>query len=39
MFKAKGLVIEKVGTSYLKQMTLSPQQKIPDHRLYLSIQL
>ena len=38
MFKAKRL-IEKVGISYLKQVSWSPQQTIPDHRLYLSIQL
>ena len=35
MFKAKTL-IEKVDTRYLKQVPLSPQQTIPDHRLYLS---
>ena len=29
----------KGGTSYLKQVPWSPQQIIPDHRLYLSIQL
>ena len=38
MFKGKSL-IEKVRTSYLKQVPLSPQQTIPDHRLYLPIQL
>ena len=38
MFKAKTL-IEKVDTRYLKEVPWSPQQTIPDHRLYLSIQL
>ena len=38
VFKAKRL-IEKGGSSYLNQVPWSPQQKIPDHRLYLSIQL
>ena len=38
VFKAKTL-IEKVGTRYLKQVPWSLQQTIPDHRLYLSIQL
>ena len=38
MFKAKRL-IEKVGTSYLKQVPWSPHQTIPDHSLYLSILL
>ena len=37
-FKAKRLV-EKGGSSYLNQVPWSPQQTIPDHRLYLSIQL
>ena len=37
MFKAKRL-IEKGGTVYLNQVPWSPQQTIPDHRLYLSIQ-
>ena len=36
MFKAKRL-IEKGGTDYLNQVPWSPQQTIPDHRLYLSI--
>ena len=38
MLGAKSL-IEKVGTSYLKKVPWSPQQVIPDHCLYLSIQL
>ena len=29
----------KGGSSYLNQVSWSPQQTIPDHRLYLSIQL
>ena len=37
-FKAKRRV-EKRGTSYLNQVPWSPQQTIPDLRLYLSIQL
>ena len=38
MFKTKWL-IEKVGTSYLKQVPWSPQQTIPDHGLHHFIQL
>ena len=38
VFKTKRL-IEKGGSSYLSQVPRSPQQTIPDHRLYLSIQL
>ena len=37
MFKAKRL-IEMRGTSYLNQVPWSPQQRIPDHRLCISIQ-
>ena len=37
MFKAKKKLIEKGSTSYLNQVLWSPQQTIPDHRLYLSI--
>ena len=38
VFKAKRLV-EKGGSSYLNQVPWSPQQTIPDRRLYLSMQL
>ena len=38
MFKAKSL-IERMGIRYLKQVPRSPQQTIPDHHLYLSIEL
>ena len=39
MFKAKRLIEKGGSTDYLNQVPLSPQQTIPDHRLYLSIQL
>ena len=38
VFKAKKL-IERGGSIYVNQVPWSPQQTIPDHRLYLSIQL
>ena len=38
MFKEKRL-IEKGDTNYLNQVPCSPQQTIPDHHLYFSIQL